>query len=626
MELRRTVMLVVRCLLVAGLVGCGQQEPQSGVDEPNVVAQEPAPLGDEPKSRTAGAATSLPASEQAALTETSRSEEEPPQTADTHPRAWTPEEAMGQVNRHPHNAYLQYVALQLARAESPKRFEQIISQIGRVRPSGDIDLFGMFTGADAIQLSLQLDALGATNDNQKTPPHLRSSVRIDTLAGPTVRSHPWEEMLAEQLEAGKNEEVSSLAMCVPDDRLFVLFRSIDKLVEAEEESDLWTDWISTVSPQTATTRQTMQRMITQLAVRTDPLARPFYNMAVEQFAITAGDLYFGEGSDVTLLFKVKQPVVFKIRMDSFLDEAAKSRRDAVRAAGEMLGVPYVHLATPDRTVHVFSAWPQPDLHVRSNSKVGLQSVLETIVGKTPDGKPVQRLGETAEFKYMRTLMPLGAEEEDGFVYFSDPFIRRLVSAEMKLTERRRMQCYNYMRMIGHAATLYLTQLGKHPGSFEAMVEAGCAPLPFGQGRWQCPCGGSYSLEADGTTGVCSHHGHVRQLVPCGEIPLSHATGAEAEAYRRFVTEYGSNWPVFDPIAVRIQITPKQYRMETIILPLLQNRGYLFISILLRGDTEPLDAWPVPHRNAVSLAAKLGDQWQGLVVCVGPLNDVLVRLF
>src|SRR6185436_3915016 len=105
-------------------------------------------------------------------------------------------------------------------------------------------------------------------------------------------------------------------------------------------------------------------------------------------------------------------------------------------------VPYIHLTSPERRVHVFSAYPQAGLHVRSNSLVGLQRVLETILGKKADGKPAARLGETDEYRYMRTLFPYGAKEEDGFIYLSDPFIRRIIGPSVKLTERRRLACYN----------------------------------------------------------------------------------------------------------------------------------------------------------------------------------------
>ena len=131
-------------------------------------------------------------------------------------------------------------------------------------------------------------------------------------------------------------------------------------------------------------------------------------------------------------------------------------------------------------------------------------------------KNIPRLGETAEFKYIRTLMVRGDQREDGFIYLSDPFIRRVVGPEVKLTEMRRMLCYNHLRMIGHAAMLYRTQYGKAAASLEQLTEAGCASGQFmsltdveaakkdpkfeEMEMLLCPCGGKYSLSADGTVG------------------------------------------------------------------------------------------------------------------------------
>src|SRR5262249_26328521 len=152
--------------------------------------------------------------------------------------------------------------------------------------------------------------------------------------------------------------------------------------------------------------------------------------------------------------------------------------------------------------------------------VAFQRVLEAVQGKQADGKAVRRLGETLEFAYIRTLMPRGAKEEDGFIYLSDPFIRRLVGPQLKLTERRRMLCYNHLCMINHASLMYRTEFGKLPASLAELADTRCAPGLFGEDKLTCPDGGKYPLSADGTTGVCSHHGHSQNLTPCCEIPVA----------------------------------------------------------------------------------------------------------
>src|SRR5688572_28050744 len=98
-------------------------------------------------------------------------------------------------------------------------------------------------------------------------------------------------------------------------------------------------------------------------------------------------------------------------------------------------------------------------------------------------------------------MPEGAAEEDAFIYLSDTFIRRLVGAQLKLTERRRMIVYNHLRMIGHAAMLFRSQFGRAPQSLVELAETDCAPGKFGEAELANPFGGTYSLSPDGLLGV-----------------------------------------------------------------------------------------------------------------------------
>jgi len=549
----------------------------------------------------------LQAAERRAPTEGGSAGRTPPST----PQAWTFQEAMQQMQLNPDDVYLQYVVLQLGRnedkiAEATGAIETLDRQRRRGRgPERQVDLFALFTGALAVQESLQLDTMrpdarqpaGGLNSR-------REVVKLSALAGPTVKSHPWGKMLAAQQVAGRKPEVSPLAMCVPADQYFILFRSLTKLLEGIDAGDVWGEHLFSQAAKSAKKQGTSQRLKTQLAVQTDLLTRPFYDKVVEEVAITGSDLYFREGSDVTIFFQVKQPEVFKLRMDGFLAAAEKSRPDAVRSTGKIQGVDYVQISTPDRAIHAFSAYPKPNLHVRSNSRAGLERVLRAIAGQ----QGVERLGESTELKYIRTLMVRGDEREDGFIYLSDPFIRRLVGPELKLTERRRMLCYNHLRMIGHAAMLYRTQFGKQPGSLEELAESGCAPGVFGQGKFGCPCGGKYELAADGASGACSHHGHAAELVPCVEIPLERVTEEEAQQYKQFVEEYSRYWRrFFDPIAIRVQLTPQHYRAETIVLPLIDNTIYSSMAMALGGEPEPLDALPVPERNIFSTVVRLNKE-------------------
>jgi hypothetical protein len=247
-------------------------------------------------------------------------------------------------------------------------------------------------------------------------------------------------------------------------------------------------------------------------------------------------------------------------------------------------------------VNVYAASPRPDLHVRGNSLPAFRRVLEAVSGKTADGQPARRLGESAEFKYVRTRMPRGAAEEDGFVYLPDAFIRRLTGPQLKLTERRRVLAYNHLRMIGHAALMFRTEHGRPPRSLEELADAKCAPGVFGKGELAHPDGGTYSLTADGMSGVCSKYGRAGSLTPCIERTVTEVSGQEAEEYKQFVAEYSRYWRTFfDPIAVRVSVTPKQYRLETLVLPLIDNSIYADLA-RGAGKPAPLDLLPTPKRE------------------------------
>lgn len=599
-------------------------------------------------------------------------------TAARSQQAWTLGEALAQLQIYPDDAYLQYVALQLALRQN--RFDEIAGRIEGIiaRSSGmdartdrtnRVDLFSIFTGALAVQESLQLDTMrvstrstrpqattaqtpassGNLNGNLSRPartPAPRSNrrgnrrqrrpapqtvtetvpvmipatgddlasraaqekrrreiVEVASLSGPTVRSHPWERMLA-----GRKPEISTLAQYVPEDFYLVEFRSLSKLLQAMDASDLWGTHLFNQAYREARTHGVGERIKRQLALKTEPALRPFYDLVVREVAVTGSDPFAREGSDVTILFQVKQPEIFKARMEGFMADAMKQHADARRAEGSFMGVSFVQMETPDRALSVYSADPAPDIHIRSNSRAALERVIEAIKGRRADGQAVRRLGETAEFAYIRTLMPRGAKEEDGLIYLSDPFIRRLVSPQLKLTERRRMLCYNHLRMIGHAAMLHRTEHGTWPASLEDLAESNTSPGVFGQGELSCPDGGRYSLSADGMSGVCSRHGRAGFLTPNLEIPVAQVTGLEADEYKAFLEEYNRYWRTyFDPIALRVKVTPEQYRLETIVLPLIDNSVYTNLASLLGGRPEPLDSLPVPKRNIFSIGLRLNKE-------------------
>ena len=87
-------------------------------------------------------------------------------------QAWTYDEAVTQLKLYPKDAYLQYVVLQLGKRENrlPEAAAELDKLLGnqmrreRNGRAEGVDLFNIFSGALAIQESLQLDTMRGKQD------------------------------------------------------------------------------------------------------------------------------------------------------------------------------------------------------------------------------------------------------------------------------------------------------------------------------------------------------------------------------------------------------------------------------------------------------------------------------
>src|SRR5262245_61206599 len=109
-------------------------------------------------------------------------------------KKWTLDEAMAQLRLYPNDSYLQYVAMILARNES--KTEAVATEIEMRMGQNDrwqegrrdqVDLFSIFTGALAVQESLQLDTMrGDRRPGRQLRPFEKGSPTKD---GPAPQSH-----------------------------------------------------------------------------------------------------------------------------------------------------------------------------------------------------------------------------------------------------------------------------------------------------------------------------------------------------------------------------------------------------------------------------------------------------
>ncbi|MFN7731072.1 MAG: DUF1559 domain-containing protein [Pirellula sp.] len=517
-------------------------------------------------------------------------------------KPWTIATAREQLEIYPKDPFLQYVYWQLNQREgSSQMAEEWLRGTSMLPPANgerlqNVDLMSIFSGALAVQESLQLDTLTGGGN----APAGESTVPISRLTGPSVKSHPWKTMLGD-----RKPNIGLLPRSVPDDFLFVRFDSLAHLGRGLALMDQFSSYTVQQLTQDARTQAMPARLQRQLGLELNAETIAGLSPNIRDLAIVSSDLFFSEGSDITLLLELENADGFRKSLEANWQRIQSSDPTAKRSESEILGVPTIQLATPDRAVRLFAAFPKPNLYVHSNSHVALERVLATIRGRDARNQPVTSLGDTDEFRYIRTLMPEGAPEENGWIYMSDPFIRKMVGPKIKLMQKRRLTCYNHMRMLGHASLLHASENGALGTSVEQLKQSRCLPKQFGVQRMQCPDGGTYELSRDGRTPRCSHHGSPHAMIPCCESSLDRITAQEETEYRVFLDQYNQYWRTFfDPIAIRIQMEPTRYRVETIILPLIDNSLYTSMASSMGGTPKPLDRLPVLDRNILTLATQI----------------------
>ena len=135
-----------------------------------------------------------------------------------------------------------------------------------------------------VNANLGAGSLSLRIEEAAPAPRTQGPVQVSALAGPSVKSHPWEKMLA-----GRRPEISALARAVPEDFYFAEFRALTKLLDAFEAGDLWGSHLYNQAFRDTLTLDVGERLKRQLAVETDPRTRPFYDLVVEEVAVAGSD-------------------------------------------------------------------------------------------------------------------------------------------------------------------------------------------------------------------------------------------------------------------------------------------------------------------------------------------------
>ena len=404
-------------------------------------------------------------------------------------------------------------------------------------PTRTTDVFGVLGGRAALRETLQMQLLRApTMAGAESP-----TVPVSTLRGVDVKSLPFDRMLA-----GKPGGQLALANLVPADRLFLYFAKPSAVFPLLDSGGSFLAKAGSLLSSSDHDDDLKGRYLRRLGLMEGAGRKFLESGEVTELAIVTPDLFFIDGTDITIVMRVRSP-------------------DAVAALLRLLGI--VDLKDTEITEKPTSpgraaCWARHgDVFALSTSRGELSQVLKLAGG----GPATESLGRSAEFRYMLTELPLKPESR-ALIYLSDPFIRRMVGPALKIGQLRRMRARADMGMITAGALLAKLDGRSDWLVLTKLIDLGYVPRTV--------TAGNYRLREDGSV-VSPRWGTPAEMTAIDSASIETVTTAEAEAYQNYMNQYREYWrQYFDPIGMRLDDAPGgALELSTFILPLVDSQLY-----------------------------------------------------
>jgi len=452
----------------------------------------------------------------------------------------------------PGGAWFRHLQKEAAKARGAQPVDRTGNPTGvNRRPLSDQpeDTYGLFSGGRAISENLQLDRVMAVAKSGE------STVEVSTIAGITTREMDWKPLLTDPKPA-----VDPLAAYIPSDQHAIFFPTFSAVTEMMDEADADGSPVLQLMEPRSEDANSRGRYQKQLCLELNEISRLLGPRVIGSVAVTGSDPYLRTGTDVGVLFETKSSGILKTFVMAS-QSAAKQSNSAVRAvSGELEGVAYSGVLSPDRAVSSYVAALDDAVFV-SNSLYQLGCLLNVAKGKR------QSLAAQDEYVFFRSRYARGEKNETALLILSDAAIRRWCGPQWRIANSRRT------RVAAVLAELQATHLD---ALANGQVKPGLLHTDF-----SLPEMGELSLTSAGV--ISSTYGTLEFLTPISEMALTKVSKEEAAAYNRWRDGYQENWrQFFDPIAVRFSVQPRQLSAELTVMPLIAGTDYSQFIGLTRG--------------------------------------------
>ncbi|MBE7561158.1 hypothetical protein HS125_20285 [bacterium] len=451
------------------------------------------------------------------------------------------------------------------------------------------ETFSLFSGGRAVSENLQLDR------QLQVTPATAETVALDSIPGITVRAYDWRALLS-----GATPETDALAQFIPEDQHALFFPSFAAMLSLMDTADKRATPLLYLLESRAEDAGTRARYERQLCLATDALSRLLGPQLVASVAFTGSDPYLRVGSDVAVLFEAKDAPALRAALLARHAASAGAYPAAKPVDGQVVGVAYKGLVSPDRAVSSYVATVTGAVVV-TNSLAQLERILNTAVGST------KSLAAVDEYRYFRRRYAKSDPTETAFLVLSDATIRRWCGPRWRIGASRRTRA---------AAVLSELTAAHLPEMATGAAKEG--PLP----DEKVSGAGNLSMTSSGVSS--SIYGNLAFMTPILELPLEKVTDEEARAYGRFRDNYQRNWRAyFDPIALRFSLSPGRDAFDLSVRPLIASSQYREFLEVVAGSTLSAGAGD-PHPESifhfvlsVSPEARQARQWSNMGTALVP---------
>ncbi|UCD75442.1 MAG: hypothetical protein JSV91_00700 [Phycisphaerales bacterium] len=482
----------------------------------------------------------------------------------------------------------------LGDTKSPEPQEQQERPQRWMPPSEMEQTFGLISGGRALSENLQLDRVLATAE-----PGV-ATVDVDTIEGITVRGFDWDPLID-----GLEPETDPLARLIPDDQHAMFFPTFQALIDLADNADIQGTSILRALEPRAEHAHVRRRYERQLGLPLNDIARQLGTRLVESVAVTGSDPYLRTGSDLAILFGTKNPTGLRTAIAASVALVSQGESQAAPVTGDVLGVPYAGMRSPDRSLCSYLA-ALGDVIVVTNSLAQLHRLVEVWKEDAPS------LAELPEYTFFRDRYRRGDDAETALLVLSDNTIRRWCGPRWRIGTSRRTRAVAVMTAIQAA---YLDKLAA--GSVQAGVIHTEYPLPEDD---------ELSLSSAGV--ASSVYGTLDFQTPILELNLDRVTKREKEVYGVWRDRYQGRWRnFFDPIAVRFKADGGEIAVDVTVMPLIEGTEYGTLQMLSSGasiapEAGDLHAGTMLHvALAINRESPMAQMYGGMAAGMAPQIQV-----